>query len=189
MSPFLSHVHVSFFVPLGMSLSVLLFLYTWVLQLNWLSGRAFRTLWFNTAQGRADAATYADGVTTEQSDVSEIETTTCAEWTVDLPVAMHRQVPNIQTGRRTCEVPQILCLDRVVDALVVTQRQMPMNHKVQRTVEIRQAGFIAELLMFLSSCRGSWPPFERFRKYPSFHTERSRRNSLTRQSRTDSLRS
>ena len=52
-------------------------------------------------QEHAPAATCADAVTTEQSDVSVFETATCADRIVDVPVVRQRQVPTIQTVQRT----------------------------------------------------------------------------------------
>ena len=48
---------------------------------------------------------------------------------VDVPVAMQRQVPTIQTFQKTLEVPQMQTFDREVEVLVVMQRQVPKRRR------------------------------------------------------------
>ena len=53
----------------------------------------------------------------------------------DMPVAVQRQIPMVQTVQETKEIPQLRCTDEVVDNPAV---QVPRVHVVEKTAEIPQ---------------------------------------------------
>ena len=65
---------------------------------------------------------------------------------VDVPVAVQRQVPGIETVQKTVEVPQTQHIDKVADVPVARPRQTLSVQRVQKTVEVPQIQFIDKLV-------------------------------------------
>ena len=66
---------------------------------------------------------------------------------VDVPVAVQRQVPSIETVQKTVEIPQTQHIDKVADVLVARPCQTLSVQRVQKTVEVPQIQFIDKLVI------------------------------------------
>ena len=84
------------------------------------------------------------------AQLAEIPQNLYVDTVVDMPVVIQRQVPQIQTARKTVYVPSInevtkhaefpqIYIDKVVDSPVVMQRKVPQIQTVLKTVEIPPA--------------------------------------------------
>ena len=62
------------------------------------------------------------------------------------PVVQQRQLPTVQTVKKTMENPQAQFLDEVVGMPVVVQRKVPMIQRVQKTVEVPQIQYVDKIV-------------------------------------------
>ena len=61
----------------------------------------------------------------------------------EMPVAVQRQIPMVQTVQKTMEIPQLQCIDKVVDDRVV---QIPQRQVVETTVGGPQLQIVEQIV-------------------------------------------